>query len=156
MLFSFFLFLFWFFWDLLSLCILGCPGTHYVTRLASHSQRFPPPSWLLELKACITIPSLCMLFLCLVIIHVLIAWLSARVNQTFVTVTKHLSENWKGRKLAFGSVFQPGQAWWTWASHTIGGQGAERDAWSHGLPTCRVCCLCLVPLCPSLETRESY
>lgn len=86
-------------------------------------------------------PGLCMVFLCLKSYsHVLIAWLSACVNQTFMAVTKYLTENWKGRKFSFGSVFQRfwhfllGKVWWNWAAHAMGGQGADRDAWSHWGP----------------------
>lgn len=118
----FFLFLFCFvlFWDRLSPCSPDCLGTHYVDQTGFKlTESHLPPSWVLELKH-----------------H---AWLMHGIF-TFMAVTKYPTENWKGRKFFFGSVFQrfwhflQGKVWWKWAAHAMGGQGAERDAWFHWGP----------------------
>jgi hypothetical protein len=54
------------FWDRVSLCGLGCPGTHSVDQ-AGLEFRNPPASvsWVLGLKACATMPGcICCFLLC--------------------------------------------------------------------------------------------
>jgi hypothetical protein len=99
-LFSFFFFLFSFlvFQDRVSLCSLGCPGTHFADQAGLELRNPPAPaSQVLGLKACATTPGwFCSSFLPLWIYHLPVYWyftrcgpvLSAALKmQSFVSTT---------------------------------------------------------------------
>jgi hypothetical protein len=83
--------LFFFFWDRVSLCTPGCPGTLSVDQTGLKLRDWPASaSWVLGLKVCTTPAQLMSVFFCSVYALIfLVAWLSVHlvVKQRFHSVS---------------------------------------------------------------------